>query len=361
MQYKDLDILTEMIEHSKQSKLFPSETLEKVHQSILSSVQLNDRLMQLHWFIMQISSELELSSVSMLTLNAFYGLLNPSACSIYLIDSNNKFYEYAELGKSSCEGCNECSDSFLNLPGASFSQDLDNCKYAYSKSYPLFKRSGEILGYLVAYFHSSNVNISESSQLFLDIFTVQVGLSIEGVMMQSKLESLAYTDELTGLANKRVLISRLEEDLIRVYQNKIQNQEHKGVGLIMFDVDNFKHYNDTFGHTSGDVVLKTVGSIILKNCKDIATGARYGGEEMCVIINDATLEETFELAEKIRKDIANTEFEHRVVTVSGGITHYPTVAKLNVTDFINAADIALYVSKNTGKNKNSKFTEVEDQ
>lgn len=354
MLYEDLDFLKEITNHAKNSGKFNDKDIDDLQDKILANFHLNERLMQLHWFIMQIASETELDTVGRLTLNVFFGLLNPRACSLFLLDSNEKAVEYTSLGKTNCTECCSCSIDDL-LKDECVIQKLNSPCFDYIKTYPLYKRNGDKLGYLVAYFQGGEFTISSSSQLFLDIFTVQVGLAIEGVVAQSKLEALAYTDELTGLANKRVLVSKLEEDLIRAYQSKLLKQEHKGVGFILFDVDNFKHYNDNYGHVAGDAVLKKIGKIISNCTSDIAMGARYGGEELCVIINNATEEDTFNLAEKIRHEIDSTEFEFRKVTVSGGIAHYPTIEKIDVKEFMNTADIALYSSKNTGKNKISKF------
>lgn len=357
--YQDLDFLTQILEYTKSSDEFDEEKVDALYSKILSNIQLNDKLMQLHWFIMQIASETDLKSVVRLTLNAFFGLLNPRSCAIFLMDSNGQPYEFDNLAKTSCLNCDTCSLTCGSLASSCSKRQYENCPYDYTKNFPLLKRDGSVLGYLVGYFQGSEIPISEDVQLFLDIFTVQIGLAIEGVLLQSQLEVLACTDELTGLANKRVLVSRLEEDLLRCFQSNMQNQPHEGVGFILFDVDNFKHYNDTFGHVAGDVVLKKVGSII-KNCiGDSEIGARYGGEEMCVIVNNASYDKTFAIAEKIRKAIDETQFDHRIVTVSGGVSHYPTFKNIDVKEFMNSADIALYSSKNTGKNKVTKFVQPE--
>ena len=353
--YQYLELLSDIKENIKKSDKFDNAQIDKLFEKIASSIQVNDKLMQLHWFIMQISSETDLKSVARLTLNTLYGLLNPRSCSLYLMDDFGVPYEYDNLAKTICLGCETCNFVKAGLDNPINKSTDVACSYDYTRNFTLFKRDGSILGYLVGYFQGSEIEIKEDVQLFLDMFTVQIGLAIEGVMMQAKLETLACTDELTGLANKRVLMSRLEEELLRSFQSRLQKEPHNGVGFILFDVDNFKNYNDTFGHVAGDVVLKKVGAIIRKTIGDLDVGARYGGEEMCVIVHNATVEETMKLAYKIRKAIEDTKFDHRVVTVSGGIAHYPTYSNLDVKEFINAADIALYTSKNTGKNKVTQF------
>lgn len=328
-------------------------------EKLTSHVRTSQKLWQLHWFIMQIASETELKTVAQLTLNTFHSLLNPSSCALFIFDEeSNELKEFSSFGKLNCKEECECSKKSLlaeKLEGSINVQHTCDCQYDYIRAFPLTNRNGDLLGYLVGYCNGREYDLNEDMKMFIDIFSVQIGLSIEAVLLKDKMTVLAYTDELTRLANKRVLLSRLEESMLRYVQAKVQKKEHKGVGVILFDVDNFKHYNDTFGHVAGDDVLKTLGSIINEITEEGQLGARYGGEELCVCVDNATEEETLELAEKIRKAIEDTEFEFRVVTVSGGVAHYPTVNSENKTSFLNAADTALYKSKNTGKNKISLY------
>lgn len=324
-------------------------------EELTSHVRISQKLWQLHWFIMQIASESDLKTVAQLTLNTFHSLVHPSSCAMFLFDeSTDELKEYNTFGKIHCDGECECNKNSLLSeklgPNVKVQHTCD-CKYDYIRHFPFTNRNGDILGYLVGYCTGKEYELNDELKIFVDIFAVQIGLSIEAVLLKDKMSALAYTDELTGLANKRVLLSRLEESMLRHVQAKVQKREHKGVGVILYDVDSFKQYNDTFGHVAGDTVLKTLGEIINNLTEEGQLGARYGGEELCVCLDDATEEETYAVAEKIRKAIEETEFEFRVVTVSGGIAHYPTTNFEDKSAFLNGADTALYKSKNTGKNR----------
>lgn len=343
-----------------ESKKMDVAEIETGIEKLTSHIRSSERLWQMHWFLMQIASESDLGTVVQLTLNTFHSLVSPSSCSMFLYDKNlGELYEYKAFGKITCEG--SCTRRKQSLLQENLSEKVNvryscDCQYDYIRAFPINNREGELLGYLVGYCQGEEYEISESTKLYMDIFSIQIGLSIEDVILKDEMERLAYTDELTSLANKRVLLTRLEEDLLRCYQSNLQGKKHKGIGFVIFDVDNFKHYNDTFGHVAGDYVLKQIGSIINANTSEGQLGARYGGEELCVVLEDATLDETYVLAEKIRTAIQSCDFEFREVTVSGGVAHYPSFDLRNPIDLINAADTALYKSKKTGKNKISVFT-----
>lgn len=117
----------------------------------------------------------------------------------------------------------------------------------------------------------------------------------------------------------------------------------------MVDIDDFKKVNDIYGHLEGDNVLKIIGSTISNFTRKMDFSARYGGEELAIIIPKADREQALEAAERIRKKVAQLEFKGLYVTVSIGIDQ----ANRNVTTpdkLIHAADTALYEAKNNGKN-----------
>lgn len=337
--------------------------IENGLERLTSHIRSSEKLLQMHFFMMQIASETDLKGVGLLTLNTFHSLANPYGCSLYIYDDkNNELKEFLTLAKGKCDGTCGATETLVekNLKGIQGINKIVgscDCSYDYVKTFPIYKRDGGILGCLVGYYNGKEYELNAEISMFLDIFIVQMGLSLESVILKDKMEALAYTDELTGLYNKRFLVSRLEEGILRTVQNKIQGNDYKGVGVILYDVDNFKHYNDTFGHVAGDDVLRTLGKIIRNLVGDKYIGARYGGEELCVIMDDATYDEAMELAEKIRKAVDETVFEFRKVTVSGGVSHYPTINRPKTMDLLNSADIALYNSKHTTKNTISKFTE----
>lgn len=171
-------------------------------------------------------------------------------------------------------------------------------------------------------------------------------------MMKQELNALATTDELTRLFNKRYFNTQLSSTLAAARANK------QSVSLILLDLDRFKAYNDTYGHLAGDCALRDVAAVIPPQL--IGTGglaARYGGEELVVLLPNADAEETMRIAENIRKAIAALKIEHagnlpwgHVTVSSGHATALPSQA-LSENDLITQADRALYAAKAAGRNR----------
>ncbi len=171
-------------------------------------------------------------------------------------------------------------------------------------------------------------------------------------MMKQELNALATTDELTRLFNKRYFNTQLSSTLAAARANQ------QSVSLILLDLDRFKAYNDTYGHLAGDCALRDVAAVIPPQL--IGTGglaARYGGEELVVLLPNTDAEETMRIAENIRKAIAALKIEHagnlpwgHVTVSSGHATVLPSQA-FSENDLITQADRALYAAKAAGRNR----------
>ena len=159
-----------------------------------------------------------------------------------------------------------------------------------------------------------------------------------------ELERLSTSDALTGLYNRRYLTQRLSEELVRSYR-------HKGAfSVLMADVDEFKKYNDAFGHPAGDEVLKKVANILLNATRSMDCSARYGGEEFAVLLTGTAGEVATEVAERIRARVEAHEFAGRKITLSIGIAEFPTDGQ-TADEVISNADEALYSAKRSGRNR----------
>ena len=136
--------------------------------------------------------------------------------------------------------------------------------------------------------------------------------------------------------------------------------------MIFIDIDYFKNYNDIYGHQKGDYVLKRVAEIIKLNIRDGDVAARYGGEEFAVILPDTTEEEALDVAENLRKEIENSQFDgeenqpNGKLTVSIGVSVYPDKAQ-NDIDLIKSADDALYRAKFFYKNRVEAYVSILDE
>jgi len=159
-----------------------------------------------------------------------------------------------------------------------------------------------------------------------------------------ELERLSTTDGLTGLANHRFLMQRLNEEGAR------SQRTNREFSVLMADVDHFKEYNDTFGHLAGDEVLKKVAAILRECTRRIDCAARYGGEEFAVVMPETPASGALQLAERIRARVAAEEFPGRRITLSIGVAEFPQDADAPHT-VMAVADGALYQAKRGGRDR----------
>ncbi|MGQ0524326.1 MAG: diguanylate cyclase [Betaproteobacteria bacterium] len=157
------------------------------------------------------------------------------------------------------------------------------------------------------------------------------------------------TDPLTRLNNRRYLWDFLGRDLIRARRAVLP------VAAILFDIDHFKRFNDTWGHEAGDLVLKSVADVIRQNVRGSDIACRYGGEEFIIVLPEATRTVAVQRSETIRRDIERMQVvlgEKPLdrVTASFGVALYPTHAD-NAEALVRAADDALYQAKENGRNR----------
>jgi diguanylate cyclase len=164
----------------------------------------------------------------------------------------------------------------------------------------------------------------------------------------SQVNVTAHTDGLTGLLNRRAFDSELTK--------LVENAVVQNVCLAILDMDNFKRINDSFGHLVGDKVIKYFASLMKKHAAKHHHLARYGGEEMAIIMPDTTLPEAFNVIDQIRRALDKSSLSHKNETETiGKITVSAGIASLKAVDtadtLIDRADKALYQAKNTGRNR----------
>lgn len=162
--------------------------------------------------------------------------------------------------------------------------------------------------------------------------------------------NFANFDGLTGLYNHRYFQQELEKEIARAQRLGYP------VSLMMIDIDHFKQYNDAFGHPQGDAALKDIAGILQRSIRSYDLAARYGGEEMVLVVPQVPPHKTVPLAERVRTAIAELPFRgatdtHQVsLTVSIGIAGMPAHAKTK-SELIERADQALYLAKEEGRNR----------
>ena len=174
-------------------------------------------------------------------------------------------------------------------------------------------------------------------------------IAIENAQLYERVEQLAIKDGLTGLYLRRHLLSRLPEEIARQVRNKSE------LSFLMIDLDHFKQYNDQFGHTAGDIVLKVVGEALKETFHEPGSLlCRYGGEEFTVLLPNCSKAKAQKMAEAFRKRMEEEPVllrrEKTKVTVSVGCAAFPRDAQAK-EDLIHKADKALYKAKEDGRNR----------
>ncbi|HBR58200.1 MAG TPA: hypothetical protein DEA22_12155 [Blastocatellia bacterium] len=175
----------------------------------------------------------------------------------------------------------------------------------------------------------------------------QIAVAIDHEALRDKageLQQLSLTDPLTGLLNRRYLEERLSEEISRARRRRSE------ICLLMIDVDYFKSYNDSFGHTAGDTALRLVANALKESLRAADVAARYGGEEFSILLPQTSVEEAVIIADRIRMSVEKIAFPKRKVTISIGIAGYLPAFE-EPKDWIAAADLALYEAKGLGRNR----------
>lgn len=168
--------------------------------------------------------------------------------------------------------------------------------------------------------------------------------TVEMRQLNAQLERLSVRDELTGVSNRRAFNIALGRETARALRYGAP------LSLVMLDVDNFKSYNDSFGHQEGDYVLQRIGAILPGHIEEIAVAARYGGEEFALILPGTSAEIALQIAETVRREIEQTRWPRREVTASLGVASLcPELPGEKA--LIAAADAALYAAKKVGRNR----------
>jgi diguanylate cyclase (GGDEF)-like protein len=187
----------------------------------------------------------------------------------------------------------------------------------------------------------------------IELFTAVgdlAAVAVKNARLHEETVSLATTDALTGIPNRRHLFNQLELEVARA--NRFGNQ----VSILMVDIDHFKHLNDLAGHRAGDAVLRQVSDLMRTQVRKVDTLARYGGEEFMLVLPQVTKAEAAEVAEKLRRRVEEAPLEHAStqplgkVTISVGVANLPVDATA-LELLVDCADSALYASKRAGRNK----------
>jgi diguanylate cyclase (GGDEF)-like protein len=178
---------------------------------------------------------------------------------------------------------------------------------------------------------------------------ILIALAVSNLNLREALRLQAIRDPLTGLYNRRYMQEFLEREIHRA------RRRGRPLAVMMLDLDNFKRYNDTFGHPAGDEALRFVGDTLLLSVRSEDLACRYGGEEFCVILPECSLQQAAVRAEEIRTRLKELHSERAseipgVITVSIGVAAFEeTTDKGNL--LLKFADDALYQAKRAGRDR----------
>ncbi len=217
------------------------------------------------------------------------------------------------------------------------------------KSYIVLPLPGRerVMGAMFVFWRREHL-FSDDEVRLLMTFANQAALGIENARLFAEVQNLAITDPLTGLYNRRGLfeLGRLEFARARRFGRPFAS--------IMLDIDHFKRVNDTHGHPIGDVVLKTLAIRFQGSVREIDLVGRYGGEEFVFLLPETALDKAREIAERLRKTIAQTPIPTEAgelnVTISAGLAMYDENTS-DLETLIARADQAMYVAKHKGRNR----------
>ncbi|MFL0804277.1 MAG: GGDEF domain-containing protein [Agarilytica sp.] len=169
----------------------------------------------------------------------------------------------------------------------------------------------------------------------------------KAISLRKKLEELAFTDDLTGLANRRSSLKQLVSEYHR------HKRYDNNLSIMVIDIDFFKQINDNYGHDQGDKTLKVIADLINNSCRSNDTAGRMGGEEFMVLLPETNLENAHRLAERLREQCAaltiHSDDNEITVTISIGVSQ-ANADDAHPKDMLKRADIALYTAKDRGRN-----------
>ncbi|MGB8215393.1 MAG: sensor domain-containing diguanylate cyclase [Anaerolineales bacterium] len=227
-------------------------------------------------------------------------------------------------------------------------QVLQKNEYIRYKNLPLRAKGGKLIQ---VEFVSNVYMVGDEKVIQCNIRDITERFHAEDALRkrEASLREQSVRDHLTGLFNRRYMEETLERELMRASRKQLS------LGIIMLDVDDFKRFNDTYGHAAGDVVLRELGNLLVEHVRGEDIACRYGGDEFIIILPDTWLGVTYGRAELICKYAKHLHLQYEgqtleAVTLSIGVTVFPE-AGLTSAALLKAADTALYCAKRAGSGR----------
>jgi diguanylate cyclase (GGDEF)-like protein len=208
---------------------------------------------------------------------------------------------------------------------------------------------GEAIGLLHLTSGATRTKLSEAKQRMAVTVTEHIGLALANLKLRETLRNQSVRDPLTGLFNRRYMEESLERELSRAARNQ------RTLGLIMIDIDHFKHFNDTYGHEAGDTLLRELGDFLQIHVREGDIPCRYGGEEFILILPEVTISTAVQRAEQLREEFRRKIVKYDgqslgTITLSFGVALFPLHAT-TADSLLRQADKALYRAKGGGRDR----------
>ncbi len=359
--FVELQVAYEKIRTHERRLESSKDALEKANE------ELESRLAEIfftHEFFKALTSFTSVDDVCSLIVDGCNGILGAEISCVYLFNREDwtldlraaqgrPQYEFrlrvpiseTILGHAYREG--PINESDVSHDATSTAWALDPGTVSSQAAVPL--RAGENVFGVMIMAASSPRELSAVEMERLEVLGSQASLSLQNALLHEELERLSVTDRLTELYNHGYFKQRLEEE----FQRSVRFGHP--LSLIMIDIDDFKEFNDSFGHPRGDRVLKSVSSVIRGNLRDMDIAARYGGEEFVVLLPETECDGATMVAERIRAEVEHVRYEiadsvEVSRTVSIGVATYPGAVE-SALSLLEMADAAMYRGKRAGKNQ----------
>ncbi len=293
-------------------------------------------------------------------------------CVIITLGKDNpaaKYFEFCKHGVASCPAQKTAKLNFNLLKKVSgglevvaidetlkeaalqdFRAELEEFKIHTLMVYPLFFKA-ELIGLIVVHRCSKGVSWNEQEKTLFSTVAGHVAVAISNARQFSAMQTLAITDKLTNLYNRRFFEERMQMELTNARQQKYP------LCLAMLDIDHFKRINDTFGHAEGDKVLCKLGFVLSTNLRKGTVVARFGGEEFVVILPNTHIDGAHQIMDGIRKLVSETftTDDGKPITISIGVQEAVVAGSMDLVSLqketIEKADTHLYQAKRTGRNQ----------
>jgi len=357
----ELKVAYDKIRGHEQKLQVGTQALEQANE------ELETRLSEIfftHEFFKALTSFTSVEDVTSLVVDGANGILGAEISCIYLLDTANWVLRFAAaqgrpreyfvdevpvdttiLGRAHRDGVAIETDAHAVPDSVGWTNEPDDVASQVAVSL----RSGEHVVGVLALGSATRREMTPAEIDRLHVIGNQSSLALQNALLHEELERLSVTDRLTELYNHGYFEQRLEEEI-----NRAQRFGHV-LSLVMMDIDDFKLFNDTYGHPRGDRVLRAVSDTINATLRDIDFAARYGGEEFVVVLPETDTDGARAVAERIRAGVSRLSFSGIGVddsvrmTISVGVATFPVQARAGAS-LIVAADQAMYVAKRNGKN-----------